>query len=302
MKIKRAITGEIHGFFALGAYLWWGLIPIYFKQVAEVSPAEIIVHRIVWTLVFMGVIVFSTSRRRQFVAAITNWKTLATLTLTGLCIVTNWLLFVWAVVNNRVHDTSLGYFINPLFMVFLGLFFLRERLRPMQIVALLIAVVGMLPLTLRIETFPWIALCLPAAFGSYGLIRKQLNVDAFVGLFIETLVLSPFAIAYFAWLASNGTNAFGPAQPGLSAVLLLAGPVTAIPLVLFVAGAHRVRMVTLGFLHYLTPTLSFLLAIFVYGERLDPLKLVTFALIWIALIIYTADMVLQSRESPTTTA
>lgn len=292
------VNSRLGGVLAFSAYLWWGLIPIYFKQVTEAAPAEIIVHRLVWTMFFMAVIVLGTRRRTQFAAALRDRKTLAALGLSGVCIVTNWLLFVWAVVNNHVHDTSLGYFLNPLLLVFLGLVVLRERLRRWQVVALLIAAAGVLPLGIRIETFPWIALCLPATFGIYGLVRKQLHVDPFVGLLIEMLILSPFAFAYFAWLTIHGGNTFGLDAPGLSATLILAGPVTAVPLVLFAAGARRVRMVTLGFLQYLTPSLSFLLAILVYGEQLDPLKIVTFVLIWAALVIYSLDMAFRGREEP----
>ena len=296
MPATRRDHARTGGLLALSAYLWWGFIPVFFKQVSEAGPFEIILHRLFWTFVCMLFIVLATGRLRALLVAVRNPRTLALLTVSGASIVTNWLLFVWAVVNGRVHDTSLGYFINPLLMVFLGLVVLRERLRPWQIIALGIAVAGVLVRAGGPGPFPWVALALPASFGAYGLIRKQLAVDAFVGLLVETLVLAPFAVVCFIWLAAHGQSSFGPSQPARSAWLMLAGPVTAAPLVLFAAGARRIKMVTLGFLQYLTPTLSFLVAVLIYKETFGPAKLATFVLVWVALALYSTDLVRSSRR------
>ncbi len=295
MSSERHIRAGV--FFAFGAYVWWGLIPIYFKQVQAADATEIIVHRLVWTLVCMTIIVVLTGRGPNLGAALRNRKTLAALALSGMCIAANWLIFVWAVTHGRVHDTSLGYFINPLLFVFLGLVVLGERLRRMQMLALLLAAAGVAQFMAQVGVFPWIALSLATTFGIYGLIRKQVNVDAFVGLLIETLLVSPLAIGYFAWLAANGANSFGPAQPGFSALLMLAGPVTATPLVMFATGARRINMTTLGFLQYVAPTMTFLLAVLIYGETFSQAKLITFICVWVALAIYSADSVRNARRA-----
>ena len=282
--------------FALGAYLWWGFMAVYIKQLAAVDPREIVVHRIVWTGVTMLFVVGFTGRMGLLAGVLKRPRTFALLTLSGLLIVTNWLIFVWAVNNGRVNDTSLGYFINPLLLVLVGLVILREHLRPWQTVALAIATAGVLVLVVRVGVFPWIALSLSTSFALYGFMRKLLAVDPFVGLLCEMIAVFPLALGYFAWLAAHGQNTFGPSAPGLSGVLLLAGPVTAVPLVLFSAGARRITMTSLGFFQYITPTISFCLAVFVYGEHLTEAKLTTFVCIWIALAIYTADATLRNRQ------
>jgi chloramphenicol-sensitive protein RarD len=286
---------RIGGFYALSAYLWWGFLAVYIKQVAAAAPVEIITHRILWTCLTMAIVVGLTGRAPAFAAMRHRPKAVALLALSGFLIASNWLIFVWAVNHGRIHDTSMGYFINPLLIVLVGLIVLRERLRPWQALSLGMASLGVMIIVARVGVFPWIALSLAITFTLYSLVRKQLDVDPLVGLLCETLALFPLAAGYFLWLAAGGQNTFGPGQPGLSALLILAGPMTAVPLVLFSAGARRITMTTLGFFQYLTPSITFCLAIFAYGEQLSPAKLAAFVCIWIGLFIYTADTTFQSR-------
>lgn len=288
-------NNRLGGFYALGAYLWWGFLAVYIKQVAAAAPVEIITHRILWTCLTMALVVAITGRGPAFAAMRHRPKAVALLALSGSLIASNWLIFVWAVNHGRIHDTSLGYFINPLFIVLVGLLVLRERLRPWQALSLGIASVGVMIIVARVGVFPWIALSLAFTFTLYSLVRKQLAVDPLVGLLCETLALFPVALGYFLWLAVLDQNSFGPAQPGLSLLLIFAGPVTAVPLVLFSAGARRITMTTLGFFQYLTPSITFCLAIFAYSEQLSEAKLAAFLCIWVALAIYTADTTLQRR-------
>lgn len=285
---------RIGAIYALVAYAWWGFIPIYFKQVAEVSAPEIIVHRIVWSAVCTGLVILVARRGRLLRTLLATPQRLAMLGLSAACIGCNWLLFAWAVTHEHVLDTSLGYFINPLLTVALGVVLLRERLRPAQYAAVGIAAAGVILFALRHGALPWIALGLAFTFGGYSLLRKRIPVDPVSGLLVETLFLFPFAALYFLYLWSQRQHCFGAGDVSLSAWLMLAGPVTTIPLLFFAAGARRLRLSTLGFLQYLTPSLTFLLALFAYHEAFGLTQCLTFACIWAALLIYTVDT-LHSR-------
>ncbi len=303
---------------AVAAYGSWGLFPLYFKAVRHVPALEIITHRVLWSLALLSVLVLARRGWPAVVQAIRNRQTFLVLAATTLLIATNWLTFVWAVVHDRVLESSLGYFINPLVNVLLGTVFLKERLRRLQVVGVLLAAVGVAYLTAMGGHFPVLALVLAGTFGLYGLLRKVARVDALVGLTIETALLAPVALGYLIWLSAHGQAAFlsGTPQPDVSAwlaahhsvfadfgfaahlaagstnaLLIGAGLITAIPLLWFTEAARRLRLATMGFLQYLAPTGQFLLAVLAFGEPFRATQGLAFACIWTALVIYSVDAV-----------
>ena len=277
---------------ALGAYVLWGLVPIYFKQLGGVPALEIIAHRVVWSLLLVGALLAVRGALTPVWRHARNPRTLAHAALAAALVMTNWLTFVWAVNVDRILETSLGYFITPLVSIVLGVFVLHERLRPRQWAAVSLAVLGVALEGWRIGGLPWVSLVLAASFGSYGLLRKQLPVDATGGLFLETACATPFAMCYLLWL--GGTGNFGQSAT-INTLLVASGPVTAIPLLLFAIGARRLPLATMGFLQYVAPSLSFGVAIFYYGEAMNAARLLAFAAIWTGLALYTADLLMQRR-------
>lgn len=282
--------------FAVGAYLIWGLFPVYFKAVAEVPAIEILAHRIVWSVALLAGALMLRRRWRDVRTAFANRRLIATLGLSAAVISVNWGVFIWAVANDQILQASLGYFINPLVSVLLGVAVLGERLRTAQWTAVLLAAAGVAHQVVGVGAAPWVALILAVSFGFYGLIRKTAPIDAVAGLFVETLILSPPALGCLALLAANGSGAFGRVDWRLDGLLALAGPLTALPLILFVAGARRIRLSTVGLLQYIAPTGHFALAVFVYGEPFTGKTLVTFGCIWLALLIYTLDALFRERR------
>lgn len=281
-----ASTGAI---LAFSAFLLWGLFPIYFKAVASVPALEVLANRIVWSLLFVSVLITALRGWPAVLAVFPNRRLLAILTLSAVVISLNWGVFIWAIANDRILESSLGYFINPLVSVLLGVAVLRERLRRVQWAAVGFAAAGVAYQVVALGDFPWVALTLAFSFGFYGLIRKTAAVDAISGLFVETLVLSPVALSYLAWLAATGQAALGRGSWELDGLIAASGMITALPLILFVAGAKRIRLSTLGLLQYIVPTGHLLLAVFVYGEPFTLGNLVTFGCIWAALAIYSLD-------------
>jgi chloramphenicol-sensitive protein RarD len=283
--------------FLLPAYLLWGLSPLFWKTLGHVSPFELILHRVIWSFFLLISIVIMQKRIDEIKSIFKRKKILFSLFLTMLILGSNWFVFIWAVHNDQILQTSLGYYINPLFFVFLGMFFLKERLRKLQIVALIIASIGVLYFSLSIGTFPWIALWLAISFGIYGLVHKQIAVEALPGLCVETMLLSIPAFFYLLWLYINGKGGF--LNIDFTTDFLLAGTCvfTAFPLLLFTAGARRTTFATVGFMQYIAPSCSFLLAIFVYNESFSFEKLFTFIMIWIALIFYTIDSVRYHKNN-----
>lgn len=280
---------------ALAAYTLWGLVPIFFKQLTAVPALEIIAHRVVWSLLLVGALLVLRGRLNAVWNAARDPRILARAALAAALVMTNWLIFVWAVNAGRILETSLGYFINPLFSILLGVLVLGERLRPRQWLAVALAGVGVALEGWRIGGLPWVSLALAATFGSYGLLRKQLPLDAAGGLWLETACATPFALGYLLWLGNfDNTGSFG-SDTGTSLLLIATGPVTAIPLLLFAIGARRLPLATLGFLQYTAPSLSFLVAILLYGEAMNLARLLAFAAIWTGLALYTADLLLQRR-------
>jgi chloramphenicol-sensitive protein RarD len=272
-----------------GAFVLWGIFPIYFKAVAAVPAPEVLAHRIVWSMVFVGGLITIRRRWPAVAAALANRRLLATLVLSASVVSINWVVYIWAVGEGRILGASLGYFINPLVSVVLGVVALGERLRTIQWAAVGLAVVAVGWQIVGFGTVPWVALTLAVSFGFYGLIRKVAKVDAFTGMFVETLVLSPLAVGYLVFVAVVGGGAFGRLGLQMDALLVAAGVITPLPLILFVAGAQRIRLSTVGLLQYIAPTGQFLLAVFLYDEPFTRDSLVTFALIWLALGLYTFD-------------
>ncbi len=280
------------------AYVVWGIFPVYFKWIAEVPAIEIVLHRSWWSLVLVFALLAAT-RRLSWLRTLPGQPRMVALTaLSALLLSGNWLLYVWAVNSDRVLDASLGYFINPLVSVLLGTLVLHERLRPAQWAAVTIAGAGVLWLAVAAGTLPWVALLLAFSFGLYGLLRKTAPLGAIEGLALETLLLAPLAAGGIGWLMWRGTSHFAAGDWTFDALLIAAGPVTAVPLVLFAYGARRVTLSTLGLLQYLTPSIQFVLGVFVYREPFTPVRGAGFALIWIALVVYSVEGLRQMRRAP----
>jgi chloramphenicol-sensitive protein RarD len=281
--------------FGLGAYLCWGVMPLYFKLIAQIAPTEIVAHRILWSLLFLGALATLWRRWPAIRAAATTGRVLTTMVATALLIAVNWLVYVYAVVSGHVLEGSLGYYLNPLVNVLLGVFLLKERLSRPQIAAVALAAAGVAILAAGAGSGLWISLTLAASFALYGFLRKIAPVDSLEGLSIETAILAPVAFGWLLWLQAQGTLGFTRFGTDIDLLLALGGAVTAIPLLLFTAAARRLPYSTLGFLQYIAPSLQFLLAVLVFGEPLTTAHLVCFAAIWSALAIFTIDGWRQSR-------
>ena len=280
----------------LGAYLLWGVLPLYFKALAHVAPSEIVAHRILWSLIFLGAVVTLWRRWPALGAALKTPKVLLTLTATALLIGTNWLVYIWAVLNGHVLEGSLGYYLNPLVNVLLGVVLLKERLTRPQMFAVLLAAAGVAVLAIGAGDGLWISLTLAASFATYGFLRKVAPVESIEGLSIETLILAPIALGWVLWREQAGSGGFG-VSTGTDTLLILAGAATAIPLLLFTAAAKRLPYSTLGFLQYIAPSLQFLLAVLVFGEPLTTAHLVCFGAIWAALLIFAGDGIRSGRAA-----
>ena len=271
------------------AFLLWGLFPLYFHALKTITPSEILAHRIVWSLIFLAIVL---TVRRQWAwigNLLSQPRVMAGFAASALLLSANWLLYIWAVNSGHVIEGSLGYFINPLFNVMLGYLVLKERLRPVQWLAIGIAAAGVLWLTWQAGRMPWIALLLAASFGGYGLLRKTAALGALEGLSFETMLLFPFAAAYLVWMALHGANGFTAASDGVRWLLAASGPITAIPLLLFASGARRIPMSLLGILQYIGPTIQLSLGVFLFREEFTQERLIGFALIWSALALYAAE-------------
>lgn len=283
-------------FYAALAHVVWGLFPIYFRQLASVPSLEVVMHRTVWSLLFVLVLLLVLKRWAWMRDLLRQPRVLGAFALSALLLSGNWLVYVWAVQNQHVLDASLGYFILPLVNVALGFVFLRERPRPGQWLAVATAAAGVLWLTLLTGRLPWIALVLALTFGFYGLLRKVARLGALEGLALETMMLAPLAMGVLGYWAAQGQGVLVQGDMGALAWLLVAGPLTAIPLLLFAAGARRIPMTTLGILQYITPTLLFLLSLWWFHEPLQAARLLGFALIWTALVVYTLEGLWSSRR------
>jgi chloramphenicol-sensitive protein RarD len=274
--------------FGVAAYTCWGFLPIYFKHLAATPPLELLAHRVVWALLLLVLIAARQGLLRDVGRALRPGPTLGLLVITTVLIGANWLLYIWAIVNAHVLEASLGYFINPLVNVLLGVLVLKERLERPVVVAVLVAAAGVIWLTVQVGQPPWLSLLLALSFGAYGLLRKLVPVGAVTGLLIETLILAPFAGAYLLWAGHSGRLTFLSGAIAQDLLLVLAGPITALPLLLFTGAARRLPLFVLGFLQYISPSLQLLLAVFLYREPFTSARGVAFACIWAALVIFAA--------------
>jgi chloramphenicol-sensitive protein RarD len=289
-------------FNALGAYFLWGLAPIYFKLLDEIDSSEIMVHRVVWSTLLLLVIVVLSKKLSTALALIKQPKILLQLTVSASFLGVNWFMFIWAVNNDHLLDASLGYYINPLFSVALGVVFLGERLRKKQLIAVVLAVIGVLIQLVIIGSIPLISLALAGTFGIYGLLRKKIHIDSFIGLLIESAMMLPLALIYWQFFVDSSTSNMSNNSLSLNTTLMLAGIVTTAPLLCFTAAAKRLTLSALGFFQYIGPSMMFLLAIFHYNEPLHMAKLLTFAFIWVALILFSYESIKSRKEKATTPA
>ncbi|MCG5239280.1 EamA family transporter RarD [Azospirillum doebereinerae] len=280
---------------AITSFLLWGLVnPIYFKLLNGIGAVEIVAHRILWTVVLVGAAVLVLKGPAAVVTAVGGWTRLGIFVVTTLLVTANWTTFIWAIVNNRLVESSLGYYINPLVSVLLGVLFLGERLNRRQGAAVAIAALGVASLVVSHGSVPWVALLLASSFGVYALVRKKAAIDPVIGLLVETLLLIPVVLGYLLWLGAQGS--FGH-DVGGSLLLVLAGPMTAVPLVLFMVGAARLKLTTMGLLQYIVPTGQLLLGVLVYGEAFTGAHGIAFACIWVALLVFSADAFTTHRAA-----
>jgi chloramphenicol-sensitive protein RarD len=282
---------------ALASFITWGLLPIYWKSVLGVPPLEILCHRILWSLVFIAVILTVKGRWPETFTPLRSPRNILILTTSSLCIGGNWLLYIWSVNTGHVLATSLGYYINPLVNVLLGFIFFRERLNAMQTAAIGLAALGVINSIVGYGHVPWISLTLAVSFALYGLLRKVAVVESLPGLFLETMVLAPAALFYVLRLQVDGSSSFLAGNTRIDVLLVGAGAATALPLIGFAFAARRLRLTTLGLLQYIAPTIAFLLGVFAYHEPFGPSHLLTFACIWGGLCLYTFDSIRAIRRS-----
>lgn len=297
-SLARPDRGIRRGFLlGIAAYGLWGVLPIYFKAIAGVAAVDIVAHRILWSLPFLALLLFATRGWGGVVQAIRRRRTLLLLLFTAMLIATNWLLYVHAVTSGHILAGSLGYYLNPLANVLLGRFILKERLSGLQWAAIAIAAAGIMALAGGALGQLWISLTLAVTFATYGLLRKIALVDSVAGLAIETAMLFPLAIAWLAWRLVAGEPALGSTN-GETALLLLAGVVSTIPLLLFTAAARRLPYSTLGMLQFLAPTLQFVCAVWLYGEPFGRAHAIAFGAIWVALALYMVALARAPRACP----
>jgi chloramphenicol-sensitive protein RarD len=281
----------------LTAYLIWGFLPVYFKTVGSVDPLEVLVHRVIWAVPFGAVILAARRQWPEVRRALTHKAMLGWLSLSALFIGINWLIYIWAIQDERIFETSLGYYISPLINMMVGVWFFRERLRRLQAVAVALAAVGVLVLTISGGKLPIVALALAITFMIYAVIRKRVVIGGMPGLFVETLLLAPFALAWFIWLSVSGQALFASGNSWLTFWLVMAGPVTALPLLCFALAARRLPLTTIGFMQFLAPTLQFCTGIY-YGEQLTTAHLICFACIWTAVLFFSYDAIRAGTKKP----
>ncbi|MGI5189451.1 EamA family transporter RarD [Promicromonospora sp. CA-289599] len=282
----------------IGAYLLWGGMPLFFPLLQPAGALEIVAHRIVWSLLFCLIALAALRQLGDFRTALRSPRILGTFVVAAALIVVNWVVYVYAVLSDRVLDAALGYFINPIVTVLLGVLVLRERLRPAQWIAIAFGAASVVVLSTGLGGLPWISLCLALSFGLYGLVKNRVGrtVAALPGLAVETAVATPLALAYLLWLGSSGT--FVGHGTGHALLLMSAGIVTALPLLLFGAAARRLPLSVVGMLQYLAPAIQFLVGLLVFGEHMPAARWAGFVLVWVALVLLTVDGIRQARRAP----
>ncbi|MFG3697872.1 EamA family transporter RarD [Micromonospora sp. NPDC047620] len=290
--------GYLYGF---GAYLLWGFFPLYLKLLRPAGPMEVLAHRVVWSVAFVALLLAAMRNLGFLRALLRRPRALAGIGVAAALIAVNWATFIYGVNSDRVVETALGYFINPLVVVLLGVTVLRERLRPAQWVALGIGGLAVAVLTVDYGRLPYLALVVALTFAGYGLVKKRLGLPAAEGLFVESAVLALPALAYLGWLTASGDATFGHVSVGHTALLVSAGAATAIPLLLFAGAANRLPLTGLGMLQYLAPILQLGCGVLIFHEPMPPARLAGFALVWAALIVFTIDALHHSRRTPAAT-
>lgn len=282
--------------YAAAAYMWWGLFPLYFRALNALSAPEILAHRILWSVAFLAILITVRGDWSAVLGQLRTPGTMRWLVLSATLISTNWLIYIWAVNAEHVMEASLGYYVNPLVSVLLGVAFLGEPLTRRQLAAVALAGAGVLALVVRAGRFPWVSLTLAATFALYGLIRKRVPVDATAGLLGEVTAIAPLAAGYLAFAAVTGRSHFPATVPG-AALVAASGVITAVPLIWFAIGVKRLRLATIGLLQYLNPTMQFGIAVLAFGERFTPAHRIAFGCIWTALAIYTSEAVGVARRA-----
>ncbi len=281
---------------AAAAYTLWGVFPLFFKLLGDVSVYVVIAHRVVWSAVFVALFLYLMKRLGEIAPVLKSRRSLLLLIGSTATITVNWTVFVWAIDNNQVLSVSFGYFMNPLVNIAIGMILLGERQNKLQTIAIAIAAIAVGIQAYGVGGFPWVSIVLATSFAFYGYFRKTVEVGAAPGLLIETTILVPFAIAFLFWMGPTTPVPSADASWGLWALLFMCGPATAIPLILFSIGARRLRMTTIGIFQYIAPSIQFIIAITLLGEELNQTRLLSFALIWVSLFIFTYDSVATSSQ------
>ncbi|WLR52057.1 EamA family transporter RarD [Bacillus tianshenii] len=288
LQSNEQVSGNLA---AVGAYTLWGVMPIYWRLIEDASPQEVLAHRIVWSFVFMCLVLIGTKKLNNLVTEIkvllAEKRRLFILIAASVFITCNWYLYIWAVANAHIVQASLGYYINPLISVLFGVLFLKEKLAKVQVVSVVLAFIGVAFLTIQAGVFPWISLLLATSFGLYGLLKKLVRLGAMVGLTVETLITMPFSLLYIFTLQADGGSSFHLSNLSQSLLLMGAGVVTAVPLLLFATGANRISLAMLGFFQYIAPTIMLILGTVFYGEPFNQDHLFAFLLIWVSLLLFT---------------
>lgn len=290
--LQRKSSQSLGVWYAILAFLTWGIFPVFWKTLDSVPAMEILAHRILWSFVFVTLLVFMSGQWRELKQVLAHRSSWLPALISSLLISTNWFLYIWAVNANHILETSLGYYINPLFSIFLGMIVLKERLNFWQLLALLFAFIGVFVTTMQFGQVPWVALSLAITFGLYGLSKKLTKFNVNIGLFMETLFVTPIAIAYLIYLQIKGVGSFAVAPFHMNLLFLCSGVVTLLPLIWFALATKHANLSTVGFIQYMTPTMTLLLGVFVYGEAFSKLHLISFSFIWFALLLYSFS---QSR-------
>jgi len=281
---KRSNPGVLY---AIAAYGIWGILPIYWKAMKQIPAGDILAHRIFWSFLFLGAIISGMRKWSEFRQAFTSLRSILAVSLASILISTNWLIYIWAVNNNHIVEASLGYYINPLLTILLGMIVLREKADFWQVVAIVLAFVGVAFLTYQYGRVPWVALTLAVSFAVYGLVKKLSKLTSLTGLAAETMMVAPFALGYLIVQVSSTTSVYVDISYWMVTMILLTGVVTSVPLLLFAQAAKRVSLSTLGFVQYISPTLSLILGIFVYREPFTYIDRISFGCIWVALAIFS---------------
>jgi chloramphenicol-sensitive protein RarD len=280
--------------YALSAFSLWGILPIYFKSLQHVNPLELIAHRIVWSIALLLVLLYFSRSAKEIKKCFANKKTIFTLFITSILISSNWLTYVWMISNDMIAESSLGYFINPLINIIFGIIFLKEKSSFLEKIAISIASFAIILEIINLGRIPYAALVLAVTFALYGLIRKKTNVSSFAGFFVETSLLAPVAVCYIIYLTCSGISTISFSSDIF--LLMLAGPATVVPLLFFTSAASRIKLSTMGFIQYLSPTITFSLAILVYNEPLSNQRVITFLLIWFSLIFVIINTIKRSKK------